>query len=161
MLHSCPQQGHSGGRKVVTSQLTPISDDSVSCPGPPSGNSAMASRKSWRQGSMGQTLSPQKACPRTPGTGSTGCHAGELGSLPGRAQPWHLSRREGGELVCHSVCRSPDSHPRWLSTNGVCVGADGRRASWRQESKGDRQAAGEWQQVGWSAKQCSGCKPEV
>lgn len=39
--------------------------------------------------------------------------------------------------VCHSVCRSPDSRPRWLSTNGVCVGADGRHESWRQEPEGE------------------------
>lgn len=63
--------------------------------------------------------------------------------------------------VCHSICRSPDSRPQRLSTNGVCVGADGRRASWRQEAKGEGQAVGEWQQVGWSAEWCSGCKFEV
>lgn len=63
--------------------------------------------------------------------------------------------------VCHSVCRSPDSRPRQLSTNRVCVGADGRRASWRQEPKGEGQEAGEWQQVGRSAEQCSDCKPQV
>lgn len=63
--------------------------------------------------------------------------------------------------VCHSVCRSPDSRPRRLSTNGVCVGADGRRTSWRQEPKGEGQAAGEWQQLGWSAERRSNCKPQV
>ena len=63
--------------------------------------------------------------------------------------------------VRHSVCGSPDSRPQRLSTNGVCVGADGRRASWRQEPKGEGWAAGEWQQVGWPAERCSGCKLQV
>lgn len=62
-----------------------------------------------------------------------------------------------GSRVCHSVCRSPDSRPRGLSTNGVCVGADGRRTV-APGAKGGRWAAGEWQQVGWSAERRSGCK---
>lgn len=73
------------------------------------------------------------------------------------------TRPAGKEVsqVYHSVCRSPDLCPQRLSTNGVCVGADGRRASWRQEPKGEGWAAGEWQQVGWPAERCSGCKLQV
>lgn len=44
--------------------------------------------------------------------------------------------------VCYNVCCSPDSRPRRLSTNRVCVGADGWRASWRQEPREEGQAAG-------------------
>lgn len=72
------------------------------------------------------------------------------------------TRPAGKEVswVCHSGCRSPDSRPRRLSTNGVCVGVDSRRASWRQEPKGEGWVAGEWQQVGWSADRRAGCKRE-
>lgn len=44
--------------------------------------------------------------------------------------------------VGYNVYCSPDSRPRRLSTNRVCVGADGWRASWRQEPREEGQAAG-------------------
>lgn len=63
--------------------------------------------------------------------------------------------------VCHFVCRSPDSRPRWLSTNGVCVGADGRHESWRQEPEGEGGRLGSGSRLAGQLNSAPGCAAAV
>lgn len=145
---------------MAPSQLTPISDGPLSCPGPaaclwqlqqgPPGRAG--ARAAWSRHSP-----PKRPAPAPQEQAQQDAMRGSLEAFREERSPGTSPAGKEVSWVCHSVCRSPDSRPRWLSTNGVCVGADGRRASWRQEPKGEGQAAGEWQQVG----QCSDWKPQV
>ena len=58
------------------------------------------------------------------------------------------TRPAGKEVswVCRSVCCSPDARPRRPGTNGVSVGADGRRIAAPGAKRG-RWVAGAWQQL--------------
>lgn len=67
---------------------------------PPSGSSANAGlQEGLAPGQHGADALPPKGLPPHPRNRlSRMPRAGELGSLPGRARPWHGSRGEGGEL---------------------------------------------------------------
>lgn len=131
---------------------------------PPSGNSNTGLQEELAPGQRGADTLPPKGLPPHPQ------EQAQQDAVRGSLEAFREERRPGTSpagkevsWVCHSVCRSPDSRPRRLSTNGVCVGADGRRTSRRQEPKGEGRAAGERQQVGRSAEQepRSNCKPQV
>lgn len=149
-LPAGPRWWQEGGRLP----LTPISAVPISCPGP------AASLWQLRQGLQGELAPgqhradalPPKGLPPHPGNRLNRMPCGGAWKPSGKSTALAPVPREGGEPVCCLVCRSPDSRPRRLSTNGVCVGADGRQASWRQGPKGEGRVAGEWQQVGWSAE---------
>lgn len=146
------------------SQLTPISDIPRSCPGPAACLRQLQHGPPGRAGARaawGRHSPPKRPAPAPQEQAQQDAVRGSLEAFREERSPGTGPAGKEVSWVCHSVCRSPDSRPRRLSTNGVCVGADGRRASWRQEPKGEGQAAGEWQQVGRSAGGHSDCTPQA
>lgn len=146
-----PPVGYDGGRKADPSQLTPRLLLWPSCfpqATPPWAWGRAGARAAW-----GRHSPPKRPAPAPQEQAQLDAVRGSLEAFREEHSPGTSPAGKEVSWVCHSVCRSPDSRPRWLSTNGVCVGADRRRASWRQEPKGEGRVAGEWQQVGWSAQQ--------
>lgn len=109
----------------------------------PSGNSTTGLQEELAPAEHGaDTLPPRRPAPAPQEQAQQDAMLGSLEAFREEHSPG--TRPAGKEVsrVYHSVCCSPDSRPRRLSTNGLCVGADRRRTSWRQEPEEERQAAG-------------------
>lgn len=138
-----PRVGRGGGSKADAAQMTAVSASPVPCPGAAASLRQLrrGPRKGWRRDGMGQTLSPQRPAPAPWEQAQRDAARGSLEAFREERGPG--TRPAGKEVsrVCHSVCRSPDARPRRPSTNGVSVGADGRRVAAPGATRG-RWAAG-------------------
>lgn len=130
---------------MAASSLTPTSDIHSSCSSPAAslGQLHHGLQEELAPGQHGaDTLPPKRPAPAPREQAQQDAVRGSLEAFREEHSPGTSPAGKEVSWVCHSVCHSPDSRPRQLSTNGVCVGADGRRASWRQGPREEGQAAG-------------------